>query len=439
MTQTNYNKKKERNQAEKMYEEKILKKLPKNMEETAKEYKAIERKRGIKSAGELLRIMIIYAMSNVSFPVLSAIAAATGVSEITDTAWRKQIRKSVVWLSFLLQYAISEIVPMKEISTPDRRNVYLIDATQMKQRGKDGKNYRVHMCYDLKNGRMREVKVTDHHTAESFRHFDIKANDIYIADAGYGKISQYEYVCSKKADIIFRITPGNFTIVNERGTPVNLFKMMRKTKMNQFDLKCYGKYKGKLFPIRIILSRIPEEKMENVLKRRKRQAQKKQTVTPCAKTAEYAKWVILATSLDSGFSVDNILTLYRSRWQIELLFKRFKQHLKISHIRKGSENYALAIVHLWLIIWAFVEHDSLSLQLAFVASGTPYISLSLWHLSSFAFFSFVAVLLNPDFFLFDDLLFLKKFLRLFNRDRVNHFAFFHDFSNLLLFSSFLFP
>jgi len=430
VNQINYSKSIDKNQAKKLYEEKILSKLPENLEETAKKYKAIERKRGIGSAGDLLRILVTYALCNISFPVLSAIAAATGASGISDTAWRKQMRKSVIWLSFLLQYAIGQIIPLKTISTPDNRNVYLIDATQMRRRGKDGKNYRVHMCYDLKRGVMNEVKVTDQHTAESFSHFGIKENDIYIADAGYGRMSQYEYVCSKNADIIFRITPGIFSLFNERGTPVNLFRMIRKAKKLQFDIKCFGKYKGKLIPIRIILSRIPDDKVENALNRRKRRIQKKGTVNPRPQTAEYAKWVVLATSLKSSFSADAVLTLYRSRWQIELLFKRFKQHLKISHIRKGSDNYALAIVILWLIIWCFVEKDALSIEILFISNGSPYNNISLWRLSSFAFFSFSAVILNPNFFISDNLLFLQYFLNISDRNRVNHFAFYHDFSNL---------
>lgn len=38
----------------------------------------------------------------------------------------------------------------------------------------------------------------------------------------------------------------------------------------------------------------------------------------------WSHFVVAATSLDSKFSTKQILEIYRMRWQIELVFKRFK-------------------------------------------------------------------------------------------------------------------
>lgn len=38
----------------------------------------------------------------------------------------------------------------------------------------------------------------------------------------------------------------------------------------------------------------------------------------------WSHFVVVATSLDSKFSTKQILEIYRMRWQIELVFKRFK-------------------------------------------------------------------------------------------------------------------
>jgi len=84
-------------------------------------------------------------------------------------------------------------------------------------------------------------------------------------------------------------------------------------------------------------------------------AQRRQKVheTACRKgrTASAAQlalcdWTVFATNLPcESFSPEEIVALYRSRWQIELLFKRWKSqlHLKVSADHKGER----ALCELW--------------------------------------------------------------------------------------------
>ena len=297
------------------YATEIINILPKDIEETVKKYGAIKRKRGVKSGVGLLQALMLYATAHISIKILSSVTAKLGIAKMTDTAWRNQINKSVIWLSLLLQYAITQIVEPKEVTNLNERNIHLIDASSVVKVGKEGISYRIHMSYNLKKGCMDEIKVTDHHKAENFNHFSIQKNDIYIADAGYGRGPLYEYIVSKEADVIFRITPNNFIVVDKDGIPINLFKILRTTKKTQVEIKCFVKRRKKLLPIRIIIRRIPEEKIEGAIKRKKREATKRQSKIK-EETLEYAKWVILATSLDESYSADEILKAYSCRWQI---------------------------------------------------------------------------------------------------------------------------
>ena len=43
------------------------------------------------------------------------------------------------------------------------------------------------------------------------------------------------------------------------------------------------------------------------------------------------------------YTAKQVLVIYRSRWQIELLFKRIKQHFKVTKIRPSSEKYAKSL------------------------------------------------------------------------------------------------
>ena len=62
-----------------------------------------------------------------------------------------------------------------------------------------------------------------------------------------------------------------------------------------------------------------------------------------------AGWVMAITSLGAEYSGEEIMYLYRSRWQVELLFKRFKQNFSIQTIKADSAAYAETETLLWLI------------------------------------------------------------------------------------------
>ena len=118
------------------------------------------------------------------------------------------------------------------------------------------------------------------------------------------------------------------------------------------------------------------------------------------------------------------MNAYRSRWQVELLFKRFKQHFKITTIRKGSENYALAIVHIWLLIWSIVEKEAIIMEIKLIESGTDPDCISIWNISSYAYF-IVSTSIVLDCCLIGnhfDISLISKYLPIKLRDRENQFA-----------------
>jgi hypothetical protein len=72
--------------------QKLLEKLPPSLDKTAKEYGAIVRKRGIKSAAGLIQMMLIYVVADLSQRVLATFAHLLGVAEVSDQAWKKNYK-----------------------------------------------------------------------------------------------------------------------------------------------------------------------------------------------------------------------------------------------------------------------------------------------------------------------------------------------------------
>ena len=84
--------------------------------------------------------------------------------------------------------------------------------------------------------------------------------------------------------------------------------------------------------MRLIASKLPADKLAAVRKRKQRKAQKAgRRITN--QTLQLAAWLLLISTLESEWSASEVLRLYRARWQVELLFKRLKQQLRVADLR----------------------------------------------------------------------------------------------------------
>ena len=167
------------------WDNKILPHLPQQMDEMAKRTGALHRKRGVCSSIDLLRMLFLYACSNFSFRILAAAACAPRICDIS---------------------AFDGV-----------KNVLLTDASVIRQNGKQQHQQRIHLCYSLNENRMKQVKVSDQHSAESLAHFSMKKGDLILADAGYGTAQNFIYAQEQGADVILRITPKNFCLYDAQG------------------------------------------------------------------------------------------------------------------------------------------------------------------------------------------------------------------------------
>lgn len=105
---------------------------------------------------------------------------------------------------------------------------------------------------------------------------------------------------------------------------------------------------------RLVIRRKAPEHVEAEIKRLRRMAAKnKRELDPRSLVA--AEFVVLATSLDEIYPADEILALYRLRWQIELAFKRLKSLLRIDKLPAKSERGGLSWLYAHLILAIAVE------------------------------------------------------------------------------------
>ena len=89
-------------------------------------------------------------------------------------------------------------------------------------------------------------------------------------------------------------------------------------------------------------------------KLRKEAGRKGKQVRP--RTLEFARYVIVFTTFpEAAFSAVQVLEWYRTRWQVELVFKRFKSLAQLGHLPKYDDESAKAWLYGKLLVALLVE------------------------------------------------------------------------------------
>ena len=308
--------------------EELLRLLPEGWEAKAKELGALQRAREIKTAEELLRLILLYMTKGKSFRGTSALVKLSGEAELSDVAVLKRMRNSASWLQWLCEniYRQAGLI-VKKPTWLKNKNVKAVDGTEDVKCGVRRECYMLHYCLDIFTLAAQELHVTDIRTGEKLSNFTkFGKDDIVMGDRIYGNLPGIAFLRQHKADYVLRINSRGFHLINEKKQKIDLksrFSALKEGETAEVFGKCL--INGKYVPMRICAYRKDEQSEQAGLKRVKKSNQRKQGGKPVTEEQqENNKYVMVATSLGKNISASQVLELYRLRWQIEIAFKRLK-------------------------------------------------------------------------------------------------------------------
>lgn len=349
----------------------VIPRLPACFEQQARKLKAFQRKRAFEQPSDLLRGLLLYVLSPFGFRYLGAWAVLLDLADLSPAAWHAALIRSSAWLLWLIgELLVANDRPVW-ITQRVRRRVWIVDASMLGQVGKTGDAWRLHLGFDLIAGQVGQVHLTDRSTGERLDHYALEPGDLVLLDAGYGYRRTLARAQQLGADVLVPFTPCTCPLEDYSGQPFSVLSWLNQDGPPIRSRTAWWSYQGERGQVRIIAKRLPEGQRRAAERRLLRKAHQHQRGVSQIGLF-LCGWMLLLTTLASeSWTAEELLWLYRARWQVELLFKRMKQLLQLGRIRATSPQGAEACIRALLVAWLLQEKISSQLRRLLPSLSSP--------------------------------------------------------------------
>ena len=301
----------------------LLRVMPAGYEEACFSTGAIIRKRDIKDPNDLMMLALFHLLTGCSLIEVSEISKLAKLGDISDVAFMKRFSNCNEWFKWILTAIQDTTHGIIHYNVPERLSRYRImavDASDVTEKGTSGRIFRLHFALDIGNMQAALYKITSNSTGKHLRNFELADGDLVIADRIYSSVTGIEYCLSKGCHYIARMRANSFKPYSAEGIQLDLLSIA----------------------------------LDSTRKKMKRKESKKQ-MSFSTSTYTFNEYLVVCTSLDKTITAEEIIELYRYRWQVELYFKRLKSILGYGELPKKSEKSIYSWLNGKLMIALLIE------------------------------------------------------------------------------------
>ena len=338
----------------------IIKKfLPNDWDNKALSLGALVRKRKIPNAETLLRVLLIHLVDGKSLRTTAAYAKEAGLCAVNDVALLHRLRASSEWFRWMTVELMKELKGFRLPGKVTKKyRVRLVDGSVINEPGATGSDWRIHYSFSLTGFTCDTFKITSANTGECLQRFPVEKDDLIIGDRAYCKRKGVKHVSMNGGKVLVRYNSGNLPLLSKTGKrwpTIDHLKSLKDGEIGDWDVWIKDPDDDSLIKGRFCVVKKSKEAAEISIKKAKRSASRHQSkIKP--ETLVFAKYVCLFTTLNRhGFKKEDILLLYRGRWQVELVFKRLKSIMGIGCLPKHQEDSCIAWLHGKMFIALLVE------------------------------------------------------------------------------------
>jgi hypothetical protein len=319
--------------------EQVIRILPADLEETAQAEQALRRRREVRSAQDLLRLVLAYALCDWSLRLVGAWATVMGMGSLSAVAVRKRLQRARKWLGTLVVTYL--FLVHLALARPDVQ-LRIVDATAISCPGSPGSDWRVHLSFNLAELRLDAVAITDVHGGESLARIVPQPGEILLGDCGYARRTGLCSALEEGSLFVVRTGWRQLPLRDANGATLDLICWLRRVPPScaMAQRAVWLKASAAKDPLRLIACRLPPQAAEAARRRIRRRASKMGRQTKRG-TLEAAAFFLVVTNLPEDlWNTEDVLALYRIRWQVEMAIKRLKGIWQLDHLRAQDPDLA---------------------------------------------------------------------------------------------------
>lgn len=319
-----------------------------------------------KSEENYLRTLLLHLGGGFSLRETAVRARRAELADLSDVALLKRLRKGKDWLYELCLGLFAE----RGLKAPDNQGVglRLMDATVVKEPGQTGSQWRIHYSFQWPTLRCDYFKLTATEgkgTGETLRQYPVTPGDLILVDRGYCQAAGIHHVAEGQAWVTVRLNPHSIILQTQENEDFPLLQKLKSVQRTGqiATWKVRVPYENQE-PVaaRICVVRKSKAAIAHTIKKLEREASKNGSQLQ-PETLIYAEYIMVLTTFpEDQYPSVMILEWYRFRWQIELLFKRFKQIAQLGHLPKHDDESAQAWLYgklfVALLTEKVIEHAS---------------------------------------------------------------------------------
>ena len=304
---------------------------------------------------------------------LARFAGSLGVQLEKQTLDCHFTERTATWLLALLQRAVEHVVCAEAIQVPllqqftavvleDGSSLRLPDVLKQVWKGCGGRAsasaaaLKVTIRWDLLHGRLQGPYLQEgrrHELASVLCGQVMAPGTLWIADLGYWTLKWLRAVSQGGVYFLMRYKPG--IILWQGKERLDLLRVLPTVGGERLELLVEVGAHKMLTGVRLLAERVPAEVAAGRQQRLREYAREHgKAVNPLV--LELANWTIMVTNVPANMlTIEQALALLRARWQIELLFKLWKQHALLDEWKASSPWRILCEVYAKLLAMV-VQH-----------------------------------------------------------------------------------
>ena len=227
----------------------------------------------------------------------------------------------------------------------------VIDGSTVQEPGATETTYRLHVAIDLINLSIRQIEVTTDKVGEHLDHYQLGEGDVVLLDRGYNQPKTLVPFLDQGGDVVLRYNAHSMNLYEidttedgkERMVKVDWESRLQTLRGQPGCFPAYLRHGNKRIDVFMHAIPLPPEKAAQA-RRQVRERAKKKGRSPSEKALYLSEWVLVVTSVPPTLlDTRTVASLYRVRWQVELVIKRLKSLLQIDELRAHKHSQLAAL------------------------------------------------------------------------------------------------